>query len=61
MTAKRSPVLAFLRNALKLLTDNWGLKLLALLLAIIIYHSLKTGDGYYYHTDDDRQLFYQYR
>lgn len=60
MTTKKSPVVAFLRGALKLLTDNWGLKLLALFIAIILYHSLKTGDGYYYHTDNDRQLF-QYR
>lgn len=60
MNTKKSPVLAFLRNALKLITDNWGLKLLAILLAIILYHSLKTGDGYYYHRDNDRQLF-QYR
>ena len=60
MKAKKSPVVAFLRNALKLLTDNWGLKLLALFIAIILYHSLKTGDGYYYQTGNDRQLF-QYR
>ena len=60
MKAKKSPVVTFLRNALKLLTDNWGLKLLALFIAVILYHSLKTGDGYYYQTDNDRQLF-QYR
>ena len=62
MTAKskKSRIMSFLREALKLVTENWGLKLLALLLAIILYHSLKTGDGYYYHTDNDKQLF-QYR
>lgn len=60
MTAKKSPIMSFFRGALKLITENWGLKLLALFLAIILYHSLKTGDGYYYHTDNDKQLF-QYR
>ena len=29
-------------RALSLLTYNWGLKLLALLLAILVYYSLKT-------------------
>lgn len=60
MKEKKRPVLNFLRSILKLFTENWGLKLLALMLAIIIYHSLKTGDGYYYHPNNDRQLF-QYR
>jgi len=60
MTAQKSRIVSFLREAVKLLTENWGLKLLALLLSIILYHSLKTGDGYYYQTDNDKQLF-QYR
>ena len=60
MNAKKRPVLNFLHGILKLVTDNWGLKLLAILLAIILYHSLKTGDGYYYHPNHDGQLF-QYR
>lgn len=34
-----------LRKALGLITKNWGLKLLSLLLAVIIYHSLKTESG----------------
>jgi O-antigen/teichoic acid export membrane protein len=59
MKTRKSPVVGFLRGALKLLTENWGLKLLALLIAIILYHSLSTEDGYY-HSDNDRQLF-QYR
>ena len=58
MNAKKSPVIAFMHGALTLLTENWGLKLLALFIAIILYHSLKTGD--YYNTNNDRQLF-QYR
>lgn len=28
---------------IKIITDNWGLKLLALMLALIVYHSLKTS------------------
>lgn len=30
---------------MNLLTRNWGLKLISLVLAIIIYHSLKTKDS----------------
>lgn len=59
MNTKKSPVGGFLRGVLRLLIDNWGLKLLALLLAFILYHSLKNDDGYY-HAENDRQLF-QYR
>lgn len=32
----------FFSRALSVLTYNWGLKLLALLLAILVYYSLKT-------------------
>lgn len=32
-------------RAASLLTHNWGLKLLALALAIIVYHTLKTGSS----------------
>ena len=32
----------FFSRAASLLTHNWGLKLLALLLAILVYYSLKT-------------------
>lgn len=60
MSAKKSRIVSFMRGVLKLLTENWGLKLLALLLSIILYHSLKTGEGYYYHSGNDKQLF-QYR
>ena len=44
-----------LKKAAELLTKNWGLKLLSLLLAVIIYHSLKTehdGVG----ADNDRHF-----
>ena len=40
MKRKTHPVTGFFRSALKLLTDNWGLKLLSLLLALIVYHSM---------------------
>ena len=33
-----------LRRASALVTRNWGLKLLALVLALVIYHTLKTGN-----------------
>ncbi len=60
MSGKQSSIVAFMHGVLKLLTENWGLKLLALFIAIILYHSLKTGDVYYYNNNNDRQLF-QYR
>ncbi len=36
---------------------NWGLKLIALLLAIIIYHALKSGTSRNPSTDNDRKFF----
>lgn len=42
------------RRTLSKLTRNWGLKLLALIMAIIVYYSLKPD----FHQDtNDRQLF----
>lgn len=38
------------------LTRNWGLKLLALILAIIVYHSLRTRTEFPQGADD-RQIF----
>lgn len=32
-----------MRNFFAIFTNNWWLKLLALLLAIVLYHSLKNG------------------
>lgn len=40
----------FLKN------ENWGLKLLALILAIVIYHSMKSDSGNHA-SYNDRQLF----
>ncbi len=37
-------------------THNWGLKLLALVLAIIVYHSLKQG-GEHSHETNERNIF----
>lgn len=43
---------------LPFVTENWGLKLLALVLAIVIYHVLKTETS---HTqpNDDRHIFHR--
>ena len=49
----------FISRAASLLTHNWWLKLLALLLAIIAYHSLKP-QGTKIRNPDDRHLF-EYR
>jgi len=57
MKRKTHPVTGFFRSALKLLTDNWGLKLLSLLLALIVYHSMKSEDARP-HTDNDRKQYY---
>ena len=46
-------------RAASVLTYNWGLKLLALLLAIIVYHSLKP-EGTKIRNQNDRNLF-EYR
>ena len=32
---------AFVKSMLKVFTSNWGLKLLALILAIAVYYSMK--------------------
>lgn len=44
------------RRALSLLTQNWGLKMLSLVLAIIIYHSLKPGTDFS-HESNERYIF----
>ena len=41
---------------LPLLTENWGLKILALVLAIVVYHALKTETNRT-QTTDDRYIF----
>ncbi len=41
MTQKTNPLKLFLN----LFIRNWGLKIIALLLAILIYHSLKPKNG----------------
>ena len=37
--------------------ENWGLKLLALILAIVIYHSLKNESAQTQTTRNDRSFF----
>ena len=44
MNAERQKA-GFFSRAASLLTHNWGLKLLALVLAIIVYHTLTTGSS----------------
>lgn len=41
---------------MKFITDNWGLKLLALVLAIAIYYALK-NDGEEPRNNHDRRIF----
>lgn len=52
------------RRILAPLTENWGLKLIALLLALVIYHALKPADtsagGNTDHPDNERKLFQQH-
>ena len=45
-----------LRGMFSILTHNWGLKLLALVLAIIVYHSLKPDIGFTQESND-RHIF----
>ncbi len=47
---------SLLRRALSPLTKNWGLKLLSLVIAIIIYHSLKQGSDFSHETNE-RYIF----
>lgn len=44
------------KQALSLLTHNWGLKILSLVLAVIIYHSLKPGTDFS-HESNERYIF----
>ena len=44
-------------KGIDLKNGNWGLKLLALVLAIVIYHMLKTQPADNGHKDHDRSLF----
>ena len=39
------------------LTRNWGLKLLALALAIVLYHTMKPAENSRTHENHDRSLF----
>lgn len=45
------------RAAVEAFTKNWGLKLLALLLALVIYHSLKPQSGPAPKTGHDKRIF----
>ena len=58
MTA-REPRPGVFRRLAAALTRNWGLKLLSLVIAIVIYYSLKTGDGAAVSNGHERQLFDQ--
>lgn len=49
------------RRSIRVLTSfftaNWGLKLLALLLAVVIYHTLKPGSGHDNFKKNDQRIF----
>jgi hypothetical protein len=49
----------FLRRVLTFITQNWQLKLLSLILAIIVYHSLKTNSEPDKVRANDRQILQQ--
>jgi hypothetical protein len=49
----------FLRRVLTFITQNWQLKLLSLILAIIVYHSLKTKSEPDKIRANDRQILQQ--
>jgi hypothetical protein len=38
-------------------TKDWGIKLLALLLALVIYHTLKPETGTAYDNGNDKRIF----
>ncbi|MBR4604270.1 MAG: hypothetical protein IKO43_05455 [Kiritimatiellae bacterium] len=42
---KAKPRFDFLKRLVSLFTENWGLKLLSLVLAFMIYYTLKPEDG----------------
>ena len=48
----------FIRRIWSLLAHNWSLKLLALVLAILVYHSLKPHGGLL-RKPNDRSIFQQ--
>lgn len=51
-----------LRYLVGALTRNWGLKLLALALAVVIYHSMKpAGNGPRTTEHNDRYFFHEQR
>ncbi len=54
MTKDEKP--GFLRTVAGLFTRNWGLKLLSLALAILIYHTLKPTGNNPTRTFHDRQI-----
>jgi hypothetical protein len=59
--ARKSSFQPALRHLFQILTEaftkNWGLKILALLLALVIYHSLKPEAGRAYKDNNDKRIF----
>lgn len=47
----------FFKAVKGIVANNWGLKLLALLLALVIYHTLKPDDGPTYSDGNDKRIF----
>jgi len=50
-----------LRYAVEALTRDWGLKLLALALAIVIYHTMKPAENSRTRKVNDRSFFQEQR
>jgi len=44
----------FFVRTISLITDNWGLKLLSLVLAVLIYYSMKPNNGTLHKTKFER-------
>ncbi len=55
MKAEKRSVGVF-RRLLSLLTHNWGLKILSLVLALIVYHTMKPGTDFS-HESNERYIF----
>lgn len=57
LTAARETARHLLRLTGEAFTKNWGIKLLALLLALVIYHTLKPTTGHAPENGHDKRIF----
>jgi hypothetical protein len=61
LTAARETARHLARLTGEAFTKNWGLKLLALLLALVIYHTLKPASGHAPENSHDDKRIFDYR